>query len=486
MLELCANQRSFVQLFSSHVLNLDLFIESIKLNADQIIVVKKTNWNTLIASLHQMSNKITFLMNRANTVFNKHKETFGDLQSHLVTCFSNFQSQVLDLKISKNVTSFLFISESTEGMLQIAIKEAISVLNCISEIRTHQPSFNYITKGFFDVCLHHTQEINEFNQSLYDAMDKPINSDTRTTESCSNIVTHMLLAVQHFNTILTPTLIEEEAVDFNSLVKSVNLKCLLTLNELISNFDPIIPSSIQEIQKLHTLYQSAYHFTLNYHKVVHQVWCQFIQNSKASYKLAYILLNVYKFMTKHGYNIPAGHEDTEEEHDTPADGLGLSDGTAENMAKDDIDDIDFEDGMTQDTSEPQEDLGEDKNEGIDVEHDFDSKVEDVTTPKDEEDNTDQDSAKDEEEQSDGNMDEEMQDLDGEGDVLDEKLWDNKEKEGPEKFENDKGIDAKEQESETVAANEDQETPMQEKDLEKGIDEEMQEVHSSFFISSHIL
>lgn len=479
ILELSANQRIVVQNISRCKEELELFTSSVTIDTEETIIVLLSKWNQMVGEVSGVMNDFKFLLGRTKSVFNSFPEEFSGLQKILESSFSSFMSHSTLLTTKKSTLQFLFITEEQVQSVDLFVDSIRSSINTLNEILLSKPELNYIVDGFLKVLTSRIEQLQTLRTNLLKIDDCPIADGV---SSASHVVTQMLLVIQHFNSVLETD--EDESVQLSKVIPLINLSCVQNLSDAILAFNPSPPTNEASISKTKHLFKTLAHFSNDYKVILDQFWHQTITNSKSSYKLAYVLLNLYRFLYKNGYNIPQGHEENEEnEDDEPADGMGLADGTADNMAQDDIDDIDFEDGLTPDTNEPGE-IGEDKNEGMDVEHDFDSKLEDVPNPETQEDDKNQESDSEK-----GDLDEEMGDLDEQGDVLDEKLWDEKDsKEKDEKLEDDNGVESKGQDTETVANENENNTPKPEPENEpaaEGEEQEYQETTDAKFEETQI-
>ncbi|KAJ3035683.1 AAA ATPase midasin [Rhizophlyctis rosea] len=166
-------------------------------------------------------------------------------------------------------------------------------------------------------------------------------------------------------------------------------------------------------------------------------------------KLTYILCNTFAALFKDGYCVPQEEKGEEQEGgEETATGTGIGEGAGDKDVSDEIDNTDQVEGMQNEASnEPNSEQHiPEEDDAIEMDTDFEGKMEDAQRTGEEE-------GEAEEEQEEGEEPEEqMGELDGKGDVVDEKLWgDEDESAGQdEKTERDAPVDSQGGESETVA------------------------------------
>ncbi|KAF9163666.1 AAA ATPase midasin [Actinomortierella ambigua] len=194
----------------------------------------------------------------------------------------------------------------------------------------------------------------------------------------------------------------------------------------------------------------------------------YVQHHKAITKLTYVLCNTFSILFSKGFCIPEMEQETKEgEEETNVAGTGIGDGDGGKDVSDEIEDEEQVLGLQNDKKQDddQQKDTEEEDKGIEMENDFDGKLEDVKPTSDDENDDDDD--EDEEEQED--PDEEIGDVDDDNpEAIDEKMWGDDEAEDAR--DNDKMIDEdqsteqKEQESDMVAQDEeDQGKPDNKKD-----------------------
>lgn len=206
--------------------------------------------------------------------------------------------------------------------------------------------------------------------------------------------------------------------------------------------------------------------------------------NKSMGKLEYVLLRLFREVLKKGFCLPPKQEEKEKkEEGEMQEGTGMGEGIGEQDVTDQLESKDQLDGLKQDkeNEETPEQEKKEENTGMDVEDDFDGKMENVKEEENEE----------EEEESEEEKDREMGELseNDEQEVLDEKLWDEKEEEEPptenEKIEqdskqqNEKNTDemmTKEGEQEENQEQEEGEKKEEQQVEEQQIEEEKEEIN----------
>jgi midasin len=166
---------------------------------------------------------------------------------------------------------------------------------------------------------------------------------------------------------------------------------------------------------------------------------------RATCKLRYVLLGLFTDLMARGFCAPVEEETTAEGEgatefeDIQGGGLGAGEG-----AKDVSDQIESEDQLEdtkqagdkgdEDNADDDPDVKEEK-EGIEMNNDFDSKLQDLELDGNGDSDDDDDDKEDEEDEAD--PDKQMGDVDGEDETLDEKMWGDEDEEDDEKDNTDK-------------------------------------------------
>ncbi|KAG0232655.1 AAA ATPase midasin [Actinomortierella wolfii] len=193
----------------------------------------------------------------------------------------------------------------------------------------------------------------------------------------------------------------------------------------------------------------------------------YVQHHKAITKLTYVLCNTFTTLFSKGFCIPEMEQETKEgEEETNVSGTGIGEGDGGKDVSDEIEDEEQVLGTQNDKKQDENDQKdtEEEDKGIEMENDFDGKLEDVKPTSDDED--DQDDDEDEEEQED--PDEEIGDVDDDNpEAIDEKMWGDDEAEdardNDKMIDEDKSTEQKEQESDMVAKDEEDQGKPDKKD-----------------------
>jgi midasin (ATPase involved in ribosome maturation) len=175
---------------------------------------------------------------------------------------------------------------------------------------------------------------------------------------------------------------------------------------------------------------------------------------KSCVKLAKLLSNTFICILRKGLSLPEMPNESQEESEESAGGVGLADGEGAKDISDSLEDMpDLDDIKNDEPTEtqqpPEKPSGDDK--AMEVDDDFDGNYDDVPNPEDSQDSENQ-------EHDNEALEDHMGDLkDDEGDVVDEKLWgsddDNSGDTGDEKKENNAPVENGNGEEELVAQNE---------------------------------
>eukprot|EP01029_Cantina_marsupialis_P012772 TRINITY_DN2822_c0_g1_i4.p1 TRINITY_DN2822_c0_g1~~TRINITY_DN2822_c0_g1_i4.p1 ORF type:complete len:5400 (+),score=2320.53 TRINITY_DN2822_c0_g1_i4:448-16200(+) len=149
---------------------------------------------------------------------------------------------------------------------------------------------------------------------------------------------------------------------------------------------------------------------------------------KSTCKMEYVLLRLFRILSEKGFCRPQESREAEEGEGgsmEEAGGTGMADGEGSKDVSNEIEDEEQVLGLQGEEEKEKDDNQEDdplkEDEGLDMDNDFDGALEDV--PEDERDDDDQ--GESEEEQD---PDDQMGDLEGDGEVLDEQLWDESDEE----------------------------------------------------------
>jgi midasin len=175
---------------------------------------------------------------------------------------------------------------------------------------------------------------------------------------------------------------------------------------------------------------------------------QLIIFHKTWVKFSYFLSNNFYTIAKNGFCVPKlEEEDEEEDPENQTAGTGIGEGVGSKDVSKEIDDQEQVEGLKneeQDAPDPEKKIKDEK-EGVEMDDDFEGKMEDISDDEEDQDNSDPKENEDPEEQM-GNVDQEL------ADTVDEKMWgDNEEpKSGKdEKTEKDSSVE-KGGQDETVA------------------------------------
>ena len=206
----------------------------------------------------------------------------------------------------------------------------------------------------------------------------------------------------------------------------------------------------------------------------------FMAAHKAAGKLSYVLCNLFVSLCKEGFCTPQeqAEGDGADGKMVEGDGTGMADGTGTKDVGDEIDNEDqlmgTKDQEKQDQPEQQERDKDEEDKGVEMQQDFEGAMEDIS--EDEQEDADDD-------QEDGDDEDRLDDIVGEAgedaEVVDEKLWDEKEDERTnpqdEKYEEGKTAQAGEQELEYRGKDDpDADDDADEKGEDKGEDKEKDE------------
>ncbi|KAI8815825.1 uncharacterized protein EV422DRAFT_572412 [Fimicolochytrium jonesii] len=194
-----------------------------------------------------------------------------------------------------------------------------------------------------------------------------------------------------------------------------------------------------------------------------------ILHHKSTLKLAYILCNTFGSLFKDGFCVPKdqkddGNEDEGDEGENVA-GTGIGEGEGKKDVSDEIENEGQVEEMKNNNAAPEPDKKiEDEDDGIEMDADFEGKLEDLDMNDQEDDDDAEDNDQGEE------ADEQMGDIDDNAEVLDEKMWgeDDKDEAGDGKDEKmEKDAPAKDSAGEIeMAAKEDAGEDEQNKEKEK--------------------
>ncbi|KAJ3293693.1 AAA ATPase midasin [Borealophlyctis nickersoniae] len=180
---------------------------------------------------------------------------------------------------------------------------------------------------------------------------------------------------------------------------------------------------------------------------------EFVLHHRSSLKLTFVLANTFSELFKNGFCVPQNEKEQDEEEGGTEEnvaGTGIGEGEGEKDVSDEIEDQEQVEGMQNDESndnpDPQKPIKDEKN-GVEMDQDFDGKLEDV-----DDDGREDDDESGEEQEGQEEPEEQMGDVDGNANVVDEKLWGDEDetKDGEEKTERDAPVEEGGGEVETVA------------------------------------
>ncbi|KND03961.1 uncharacterized protein SPPG_08935 [Spizellomyces punctatus DAOM BR117] len=180
--------------------------------------------------------------------------------------------------------------------------------------------------------------------------------------------------------------------------------------------------SIQSRRYFASLVRRIYPLFNQYLLAVRRSLLDCILQHKSMLKFAYILCNTFGQLYKDGFCVPRDEKDDGADDDTTMEdnvaGTGIGEGEGNKDVSDEIENEDQVEGMQNEAPakpDPQKKIDDEEN-GIEMDTDFDGKLEDVDAEDEEEDD-----ARDNEEESE-EPEEQMGDVDGNANVVDEKLW----------------------------------------------------------------
>ncbi|KAJ3407311.1 hypothetical protein HDV05_005496 [Chytridiales sp. JEL 0842] len=290
--------------------------------------------------------------------------------------------------------------------------------------------------------------------------------DQRPSDLLENTIKSLLVSFQDL--LQKDTLERDEFGMFPNYLSTINesLRKWFTLNHLESIQTTLLSlcSSAQHQQIDIRSLCSILPFLDQYLSLfLHRLFEAIIQH-KSTAKLSRIMCNTFMALLTKGLHLPESHSENDESSAEEAGGLGLADGEGTNDVTDTLDETNDLDDVKA-SNEPEDSAATQKNpedKAIENGDDFNGELEDA--PNEIEDNMD---VNDENEGAEENMGE----LNGEGDVVDEKLWnpdDNDIREDPnEKTEkNSQNTNASEANEEIVAQDNPDSTPENESSKKK--------------------
>ncbi|KAJ3181878.1 hypothetical protein HDU85_003393 [Gaertneriomyces sp. JEL0708] len=244
-----------------------------------------------------------------------------------------------------------------------------------------------------------------------------------------------------------------------------------SLTSAISSFERLSTTNDDRDQYT-SLLRQTYPLVHQYLLVAQHRLFEVVLQHKTTLKLGYVLCNTFGQLFKNGYCVPKTEQPDDEEGDTDDNvaGTGIGEGEGNKDVSDEIENEGQVEGMQNDAPaapEPQKKIDDEEN-GIEMDMDFEGKLEDVEADDDDED-TEQPGDEEEPE-------EQMGDLDGNANVIDEKLWGDEDDHGKddkdEKTEKDAPVQSGGNETEMAAkedasadAEDNQEKPEQKKERE---------------------
>ncbi|KAG0044860.1 AAA ATPase midasin [Gryganskiella cystojenkinii] len=202
--------------------------------------------------------------------------------------------------------------------------------------------------------------------------------------------------------------------------------------------------------------QQLYPFIQQYLFLAQHHIFHFVQHHKTINKLTYVLCNTFSILFSKGFCIPEMEQEMKEgEEESNVAGTGIGDGEGGKDVSDEIEDEEQVLGTQNDKKQDEDDQKETEEEdkGIEMENDFEGKMEDVEPSSDQDDDDD-----DEDEDEKEDPDEAIGDVDDDNpEAIDEKMWGDDEAEdardNDKMIDEDKTTEQNEQESDMVAKDE---------------------------------
>ena len=236
----------------------------------------------------------------------------------------------------------------------------------------------------------------------------------------------VLVVIQDLRAFQSAVPVEQQLDEDPSLVKQQlvvqreyfqKLFALLRVDAVADSWDQLYRSN--SVLPILIPFFQAYQSILRFHVQ------RLVESHRATCKLAYILCNLFTVLLTSGFCVPEGldqeddDDDAEGEEGDASQGMGMAEGQGKKDVSDQIEDEEQVLGLQDQLPAPEEqqqDAEQQEDQGMEMQNDFDGALEDVPKQENDHENPDQDEEESQE------MEERMGDLENQGDVVDEKLW----------------------------------------------------------------
>lgn len=473
-----AENRSHLSEGCFNWINMFTFEEQFKLisqNKDSLIVPYYQ-----LVELYNLASKVDTLLFESKIIAEQCEATTYSLVSGLCNSSSELKTLIKDLLIDENkvISSNLKDVVVSENILVSLFNKLISLISD-SEIQInglHSSDFFVDTIRILKECHISAKTLeSSINDSKVNVLESKVES---MDEQLKPIVDAILISFQKVKSI--SDFVEQFNYDLNENNEDSNATSLKLVSEMQLKIKEFLSGSgiknintllLQFINGLRTNKFNKSHI-IGISQLLSQliISYRFIHSRVIIYcrelaKFTYIMVNTFLSIIQVGYNLPSEAPDNEDCEDNAQDagGIGIGEGQGKQDVSDQIEDESQIEGLkgdqpdqTQEENKPEQPKDE-EDTAIETEMDFDG-LEDMDQGDD-----DEDDKPDENDEKDPN--EEMGDLDGQGDVVDEKMWDESDEEsetGEEnkddgKIEKDSGMNnTKDDELEMAAGQEEEE------------------------------
>jgi midasin len=365
--------------------------------------------------------------------------TLNPVSGSLLSFLKETRSIVYSAKISLDSLSGQKVFSATSHVLHEACESAYNILRnlhseSIPQLGMEQSDQSFILHNLQTVASDEFEKMRSYQDLRLDAVSLP--ACLESVESC---LERTMLTIQQF---MKPELATEK--DSGDIIETHNELCRAFGSKHLNVMAAQCESVFVNLARLgESDISEATKCVLNVYPIMKQCLLmvqyrlfEFGVFHKTLTKFTYILTNTFYSVIKDGFCVPEGEEDDSD--DTLEDdvaGMGIGEGDGKKDVSEEIETEDQVEGLqNEEAAPPPEKEIKDEKEGIEMQADFDGKMEGLEMSETEND-------EDEEEGNPDDVEEQMGDLDDDlASVVDEKLWDGDgANEGDEKTERD-GID----------------------------------------------